>query len=116
MSKMNWNKYLTSTVMILVFVLTIMIIFSGCRNSKLIKKKKQFERMSDKELLSYYYQINNRLDDIDRNTEQNKVIDNNNYDPNRDRITHLHIGDTWGHLQKEKKLVLSELHKRNITP
>lgn len=72
--------------------------------------------MSDKELLSYYYQIINRLDDIDRNTEQSKVRDNINYDPNRDRITHLHIGDKWGHLQQEKKLVLNELHKRNITP
>ncbi len=116
MIKTNCNKYLSPTVNLFLFIITVIFLLGSCSNSKLIAKKKQFERMSDKELLSYYHQINNRLSDIDRNTEQEKVIDNNNYNPNSDRIVHLHIGDTWNQLQQEKKIALSELHKRNITP
>lgn len=111
------NKYLASIISTLVFISSIFFLFNSCSsNSKLIEKKKEFERMSDKELLSYYYQINDRINDIDRDTEKNKVTDNINYDPNRDRITHLHIGDTWGRLKQEEKFVLNELNKRNITP
>jgi len=73
--------------------------------------------MSDKELLSYYYQLEDRLNDIDRNTEEARIVDSSNFDySNRDRVAHLHIGDNWGHLRQEKKLILKELYKRNISP
>jgi hypothetical protein len=113
----NYSKYLSTIICTLIFISSFFFFFYSCsNNSKLFEKKKEFARMTDKELLNYYYQINSRLDDIDRDTEQNKVIDNINYNPNRDRITHLHIGDTWARLKQEKKLVLNELYKRNITP
>lgn len=116
MIKNNSSKYLASIASTLIFILSVFFNFNSCSNSKLIEKKKEFERMSDRELLNYYHQINDRLNDIDRNTEQNKVLDNNNYDPNRNRITHLHIGDQWGRLKQEKKIILNELYERNITP
>jgi hypothetical protein len=114
--KINCDYYLHLTVRTFLFGLVVIFIFGSCSSSKLVEKKKQFERMPDKELLSYYHQLDNRLDDIDKNTENNKVVENNNYDPNRDRVVHLHIGDKWGQLKQEKKLVLRELRKRNITP
>ena len=54
MSKISCNTYLTVTLRMLFFILTVTIIFGGCSSSKLIAKKKQFEKMPDKELLSYY--------------------------------------------------------------
>jgi hypothetical protein len=117
LKKINYNKYPTSTTNTVFSILAAIFLLISCSNSSfLIEKKKEIERMSDSELLSYYHLINNRLDDIDRDTEQKKVVNNHNYDPNRDRIPHLHIGDSWGHLKQERKLVLNEMYKRNITP
>ena len=111
MTQINSDKYLNNAACLLLFILTAILISSSCSNSKLHAKKKQFGNMSDKELLSYYHQLDKRLDDIDKNTEHNKVTDNTHYDPDRDRITHLHIDDKWGQLREEKKLVLRELNK-----
>ncbi|MCP4349160.1 MAG: hypothetical protein GY795_27075 [Desulfobacterales bacterium] len=76
--------------------------------------------MPDNELLNYYHGISDRLDDIDRNVEEEKNRSGNNKSSDShnapDMLHHLHIGDTWHQLQQEKKLILKELRMRNITP
>lgn len=97
-------------------ILAAILIFSACGNPGLNVKKQQFEKMPDEDLLRYYHQLDERLDNIDKATEEQKVMGNYNDDPEWDRIRHLHVGDTWYQLRQEKTLVLKELNKRGITP
>jgi hypothetical protein len=77
--------------------------------------------MSDRELINYYKMIEIRLIDIDRTKEQSIKQEQaiyNRYDSERgyNHLGHLHIGDNWYELKKEKNLIRIEMRNRGISP
>ena len=77
--------------------------------------------MSDKELVSHYEMLEIRMDDIDRvrqeSLEQDQDMNTSHYPETVfNHLGHLHIGDSWSALKKEKRLALIELRKRGISP
>ena len=99
------------------FCLLSLLIFLiiGCASSELTRFKKNTKTMSNAELLSCYYGINERIKDIDSRIEGKDRIAHSR---NRDIISHQTYfigGETYGLMQKEK-LVLEELRRRNIKP
>ena len=94
--------------------LSLFVIFA-CASSELTRFKKNIMKMSDAELLNYYYGITDRAKDIDNNIKRE---DRFNYDKNRHIISHqtyLIGGEAYGLMQKEK-LLLEELKRRGIKP
>lgn len=77
--------------------------------------------MSDRELISHYEMLNMRMVDIDRAAEQavkyEQDMSSSHYPLYyQNHLGHLHIGDSWSKLQKERKLTRIELRKRGISP
>lgn len=77
--------------------------------------------MSDKELINHYEMLEMRMIDIDRTREQSIEQEQdlyNRYYPEDDynHLGHLHIGDHWNALKKEKKLTQFEMRKRGMSP
>ncbi len=115
--KKNPVKITCAVFICLFLTISLLFVSSGCSNKKLVEKQKQFKQMPDNELLKYYYELNDRLDDIDRDVEKdkNRAVNRDDSHDAPDMLHHLHIGDTWHQLQQEKKLILKELQMRNIT-
>jgi hypothetical protein len=107
-------------LIITIFISCFMLI-AGCAGSNKIAARKRLMAMSDKELIEHYRMVEMRLVDLDRAKEQS-IEDNrhisNNYDDAKylNQLHHLHIGDTWYELRKEKDLTLVEMRNRGLSP
>ena len=109
------------TPMIILVSIICFLLIIGCAGKNKIEIQKKLMTMSDRELIDHYKMIEMRMKDIDRAREQS--IDQkhemyNGYYPKNyyNHLGHLHIGDDWNELKKEKKLTLIEMKNRDISP
>jgi hypothetical protein len=97
-----------------------LVLASGCAGKNKIHTQKKLQTMSDMELINHYEMLEMRILDIDRareqSVEQEQDMQNSHY-PQRyhNHLGHLHIGDNWNKLKKEKELTLIEMRKRDIS-
>ena len=87
----------------------------GCATTELTRFKKNIKTMSDDELVSCYYGINERIKDIDNNIEREERSGDFQ---NQDIIANQSYfvgGEIFGLMQKEK-VVFEELKRRKINP
>ena len=107
-------------VIILVSIGCIALI-TGCAGKTRIEIQEKLMRMSDRELVDHYEMIEMRMIDIDRMRQQSierwKSIESSSH-PQKyyNHLEHLHIGDHWNELKKEKTLTLMEMKNRGISP
>jgi hypothetical protein len=110
----------TKSVIILVSI-CYLVVAAGCAGKKKIQIQKKLLTMSDSELVNHYEMLEMRIDDIDRTREQSidreRDLWNNSRSPERyqNHLGHLHIGDNWNELKKEKEMTLIEMRKRGIS-
>jgi hypothetical protein len=97
------------------FLLVSMLCYSGCASSEQTRLRDRVERMSDSELLNYYYGINERLKDIEGELQTDDDSDPDNQEHFIQNQTFFVGGQGHGLLQK-RKIVWDELQRRNITP
>ena len=93
----------------------------GCTGNNKKEIQKKLMRMSDRELTHHYEMIEMRMIDIDRSREQSieqrQDIDKQFYPVDyQNQLGHLHIGDNWNALRKEKTLTEIEMRKRSLSP
>lgn len=106
--------------MIILIFISCFILIIGCAGKNKNDIQKKLMTMSDKELIDHYEMIEMRMIDIGRTREQSieqKHDIYNGYYP-RDYYNHwghLHIGDNWNELKKEKELTRIEMRNRNIS-
>jgi len=108
-------------IAVILTIISCFMLIAGCAGSHKIAARKRLSAMSDKELIEHYKMVEMRLVDLDRAKEQsiedNRHISNNHNDAKfLNQLHHLHIGDTWYELRKEKDLTLSEMRIRGIPP
>ncbi len=106
------RKWLYFIVVIAIFSMCF-ICQSGCANGD-VKKRKQFEQMSNAGLLSYYHGVNDMIKDID--SQQKIDQESNGYQFEHDPLMNQAIGGKIYELEHKKKLILKELNKRGIYP
>ena len=95
------------------------ILIPGCAGINTHDIQRKLMMMSDKELIDHYEMLDMRMVDIDRkeeqSVEQTRYIQNNNdYETHYNQLGHLHIGDNWAKLKKEKDLTRDEMRKRGL--
>ncbi len=110
----------TYTAVFFVFIGCLINIF-GCAGGDNHKFRKKLITLSDEELIAHYEVVEMRMRDLDRNREdsiQQRQNMHSGYDPEFDHnhLGHLHIGDQWNDLNKEKKLILHEMRSRGLSP
>ena len=72
--------------------------------------------MSDRELVNHYKMLEIQLIDIDREKEESLNREREYYpEIYYNHLGHLHIGDNWYKLKKEKNLTLIEMRNRGIS-
>jgi len=106
------------SMIILVFI-SCFILIMGCAGKNKIEIQKKLMTMSDSELINHYQMIEMRMIDIDRPNEQSieQGQDIRGYPKNHyNHLGHLHIGNIWNELKKEKNLTLFEMSNRGISP
>ena len=108
-------------LMIILVSIGCFILILGCAGKNTIEKQKKLMTMSDRELINYYKMIEMRMIDIERAKEQSIVQEQyiyNRYYSEKyyNHLGHLHIGDNWYELKKEKNLTLIEMRNRGISP
>jgi hypothetical protein len=96
------------------------LLITGCSAKHKNDTQKKLRAMSDAEIINHYEMIEMRMADIDFKTERsidNKKDLNDNHAPeNRyNHLGHLHIGDTWYELKKERDLTRKEMQIRGIS-
>lgn len=101
--------------------LVLLMLSAGCAGDSRIKTQNKLLAMSDSELIKHYEMIELRMVDIDRGIENDLEQDQQLYDyddseTGYSRLRHLHIGDTWGQLRKERALTRIEMKNRGISP
>jgi ferritin-like protein len=107
-------------VIVLVSIGYFMLIV-GCAGKNKIEIQKKLMAMSDMELIHHYEMIEMRMIDIDcakqQSIEQRQDIYSRSY-PQKpyNHLGHLHIGDHWNELKKEKELTRIEMRNRGISP
>ncbi|MDY6951319.1 MAG: hypothetical protein SWE60_07405 [Thermodesulfobacteriota bacterium] len=96
------------------------VLFMGCAGKNTVEVEKKLMTMSDSELILHYDMIEMRMVDIDRAKqeaiEQRRDMDGSYSQKQYNHLEHLHIGDYWNKLKKEKELTLIEMRKRGISP
>jgi hypothetical protein len=97
------------------------LMVAGCAGNPKKEIQKKLMRLSDRALISQYEMVDMRLIDIDRTREQSmrqqQDIDKRHYPADyQNHLGHLHIGDNWNRLRKEKSLIEIEMRKRSISP
>lgn len=98
-----------------------LVLASGCAGKNKIQIQTKLLTMSDRELINHYEMLEMGMVDIDRargqSIEQEQYMNNSHY-PARyhNHLGHMHIGDNWNKLKKEKELTLIEMRKRGISP
>ena len=95
------------------------LLITGCSAKHKIDTQKKLRAMSDAEIINHYEMIEVRMSDIDRKREEalgQELYRNYKHDPERhyNHLGHLHIGDTWYGLKKEKELTKMEMENRGI--
>ncbi|MDY6990808.1 MAG: hypothetical protein SWQ30_22425 [Thermodesulfobacteriota bacterium] len=109
----------TSAGIVLVCICCFVLI-TGCAGKNKIEIQKKLMTMSDTELIQHYEMIEMRMTDIDRTKQQSVEQRQDIVGPYSHRdynyLEHLHIGDHWNELRKEKELTLIEIRKRDISP
>lgn len=106
-------------IMIMMICTGYALLILGCAgNNEEIQKK--LMRMSDRELIHHYEMIEMRMIDIDRSREQSieqrQTIEKRFYPKDyQNQLGHLHIGDNWNALRKEKMLTENEMRKRSLS-
>ena len=111
MSQIKRSPFLLSFCVLSLLIFLII----GCASSELTRFKKNTKTMSDADLLSCYYGINERIKDIDNHIEGRDRIPHSGNRNIVSRQTYFIGGEAYGLMQK-KKLVLEELRRRNIKP
>ena len=105
-----------------IFALFICLVaVAGCAGNNKIAIRKKLAAMSDRDLVEHYKTVEMRLEDLDRaksqSMEENERITKRDGGPDYlSQMHHLHIGDTWYELRKEKDLTLGEMRKRGLSP
>lgn len=108
-------------LIIILVAISCLVLAAGCANKNKVRIQKKLQAMSDRELINHYEMLEKGMVDIDRSRElflkQEQYI-NDSYHPERheNSLGHLHIGDNWNKLKKEKELTLIEMRKRGIPP
>ena len=107
--------------MIILVSIGCFLLIIGCAGKNKIEIEKKLMTMSDQELINHYEMIEMRMIDIDSTREQSlkqkQEICNGYYPRNYyNHWGHLHIGDNWNELKKEKKLTLIEMRNRGLSP
>ncbi len=111
------NSYLNKSFYIITVSLFFMSIFFciSCASSKPNKFLNTIQRMSDTDLLNYYYGINERIKDIDHGMKREERSDHTKLEHNISQTPFIIGGEGYNLIQK-RKVVLKELNKRNISP
>lgn len=107
--------------MIILFSIGCFILIIGCSVKNKIEIQKKLMTMSDRELINHFEIIEMGMVDIDRargqSLEQDQYMNNSHYNEKyHNHLGHLHIGDNWNKLKREKELTLIEMRKRGISP
>ena len=102
-------------------VIVCLLCTTGCSGKHKLRVQKKLASMPDRELVNHYEMLEMRMEGIDRARAQtgneNRKLRNSHYPPDyQNRLKHLHIGDDWNRLKKEKQLTLIEMRKRGIIP
>jgi hypothetical protein len=110
-----------NNLMILLFSFGCFTLITACAGKQNIEIQKKLMTMSDRELINHYEMIEMRMTDIDSTREQSlkhkQEVYNGTYPKNYfNHWGHLHIGDNWNALKKEKRLTLIEMKNRGIAP
>ena len=108
-------------LMIILFSIGCFTIIIACAGKNKVEIQKKIMTMSDRELINHYEMIEMRMMDIDSTREQSLKQKQEIYDGTYPRDYsnhwgHLHVGDNWNELKKEKKLTLIEMKNRGIAP
>jgi len=98
-----------------------LVLAAGCAGKNIVQTREKLLAMSDTELINHYEMLETRMVDIDRGREQSleleRDLNNGHYSAKyQNFVGHLHIGDNWNELKKEKELTLIEMRKRGISP
>ena len=106
-----------NNAIIILFPIVFIVLAAGCGGKNRIQTKEKLSGMSDRELVDHYEMLEARMIDInreqERSVEQQQRLEDNRHQYN---TGHLHVGDTWYNLNKEKELTLIEMRKRGISP
>jgi len=111
------NNYAKKSFFIIAVGVFFMPIFfnTSCANTKPNKLRNKIQRMSDTDLLNYYYGINEGIKDIDHGMKREEHLDHTEHEHYIFQ-TPFTIGGEGYNLIQERKVVLKELNKRNISP
>ncbi len=106
-------------MIVLVFTGCLLLV-SGCAGSNKKEIQNKLARMSDRQLTHHYEMLEMRMIDIDRATEQSieqrQEIEKRFYPKDyQNQLGHLHIGDNWNALRKEKELTKIEMRRRSLS-
>lgn len=108
-------------LLISISCLVLLMLSAGCGGDSRIRTQNKLLAMSDSELIKHYEMIELRMIDIDRKIENaheqdQQYYDNDDSETGFNRLRHLHIGDTWSQLRKERALTRTEMKNRGISP
>ena len=109
-----------NSIMILVSI-GCLIFAAGCSGINKIQIQEKLLKMSDRELINHYEMLEMRIADIDREREQYLKQERDMYksqypEIGYNHLGHLHIGDNWTKVRKEKELTLNEMRRRGLSP
>lgn len=107
-------------IMIIWVSVGCVLLVLGCAGNNKIEIQKKLTRMSDRELTDHYEMLEMRMIDIDRSKEQSieqmQEIEKRYYPRDfQNQLGHLHIGDNWNALRKEKELTKIEMRRRSLS-
>lgn len=108
------SRFLIS-ILIISFILVTILFHVGCATSELINVRKNVQRMSDSELLHYYYGINDRIKDVANSEKMEERPGLTEHDHLIRSQTFFVGGEGYGLIQK-REVILEELNKRGISP
>jgi len=111
------NSYFKQSYYMMIVCLCFMstFLYFSCASSELVRLRKTCPSMSDTDLLNYYYGINERLKDIDNEMKEKEPSGLTEHEHLMDNDSFFAGGEGYGLIQK-RKVILEELHKRNIYP
>jgi hypothetical protein len=106
---------------IILFPIGCLVLVAGCAGKYKTQIQKKLMMMTDRELINHYEMLEMRMVDIDRardqSEEKKQEMYNRHYPPEyQNQLGHLHIGDNWSKIKKEKELTRIEMRKLGISP
>jgi hypothetical protein len=117
----DFRAAMNKKTMIISVSIGCVLLILGCAGNNKKEIQKKLMRMSDRELTHHHEMIEMRLIDIDRSRDQSisqrQDIEKRFYPgDHQNHMGHLHIGDNWNALRKEKTLTEIEMRKRSLSP